>query len=343
MRRLLPYVPLAAAIAAAFVGGFVPLPYYSLGPGPAREVQPLLSVDGPPVYQSAGRLIMTTVEFRQVTGVGALLTWLDPDRTLVERERLFPEGETDQQEQRRSISQMDQSKIDATSVVLRELEGYPRKHGDGSLIRQTVPGCSADGRLYPGDLVVEIDGHDVSDAGDARRWIEAAPPGEPLSFTVRPLGEAAEQRVRLVRRPCAGSKRPLVGVVMIDNFPFDVEIQSGDVGGPSAGLMWALGLYDVLTPGDLTGGRTIAGTGTISERGAVGAIGGIEEKVLGAADAGAQELLVPADDMPAARAAAVPGVRLVSVSSFDDAVSFLEAHGGSTRAAAAGAPPTPTP
>ena len=73
MRRALPYVPLAVAIVAVFIAGFVPLPYYALGPGPAREVQPLISVDGPPVYQSDGRFVMTTVEFRQVTGVGALL------------------------------------------------------------------------------------------------------------------------------------------------------------------------------------------------------------------------------------------------------------------------------
>ena len=342
MRRVLPYVPLAVAIAAAFVAGFVPLPFYSLGPGPAREVQPLISIQGPPVYQSDGRFIMTTVEFRQVTGAGALLTWLDPDRALVDRERLFPEGETDEQEQRRSISQMDQSKIDATSVVLGELEGYPRHHGAGSLIRQTVPGCSADGKLYPGDLVLDVDGHHISESSDASRRIKAAPPGEPLSFTVRPLGEPNAQQVRLVRRPCAGSARPLVGVVMIDNFPFDVTIQSGDVGGPSAGLMWALGLYDALTPGDLTGGRTIAGTGTISPRGGVGPIGGIEEKVLGAADAGADELLVPAGDMPAARAAAVPDVRLVPVSSLDDAVAYLQSHGGSTEAPLVAAP-TPTP
>jgi Lon-like protease len=328
MRKLLPYIPLAAAIVAAFVAGFVPLPYYALGPGPAREVAPLITVDGPATYPSDGKLVMTTVEFRQVTGAGALVAWLDPEKILVAREDLFPEGETAQQEERRSISQMDQSKIDAAAVVLEEIEGYPRDHGRGSLIRGTVPGCSADGALFPGDLVLEINGTKIADESAASSAIRAIPSGRALTFQVRPLGQPDAEEVRLVRKPCGGSARPLVGVSMVDNFPFEVRIESGDVGGPSAGLMWALGLYDALTPGDLTAGRTIAGTGTMAPDGTVGPIGGIEEKVLAASEAGAQELLVPQANMPAARRSSEPGLRLVAVSSFDQAVSALEAEGG---------------
>jgi Lon-like protease len=338
MRRALPYVPLALAIVAVFIAGFVPLPYYALGPGPAREVQPLISVDGPPVYQSDGRFVMTTVEFRQVTGVGALLAWLNPDEHVVASDQLFPEGETREQEDRRAISQMDQSKIDATSVVLDALEGYRHAHGKGSLIRATVQGCSADGRLFPGDVVLEINGDAIRDATAASRAIESIPSGRALTFVVRPLGTDRDEEIRLVRQPCGGSTEPLVGVSMIDDFPFEVSIRSGDVGGPSAGLMWALGLYDALTPGDLTDGRTIAGTGTITPDGTVGPIGGIEDKVLAADGIGASELLVPVEDMAAARAVAVPGLRLVPVRSFDRAVSFLEAQGG-----VADVPPPPSP
>jgi Lon-like protease len=338
MRRALPYVPLAVAIVAVFIAGFVPLPYYALGPGPAREVQPLISVDGPPVYQSDGRFVMTTVEFRQVTGVGALLAWLNPDEHVVASDQLFPEGETREQEDRRAISQMDQSKIDATSVVLDSLRAYRHADGNGSLIRATVPGCSADGRLFPGDVVLEINGDPIRDATAASRAIESIPSGKALTFVVRPLGKTRDEDVRLVRQPCGGTTEPLVGVSMIDDFPFEVSIRSGDVGGPSAGLMWALGLYDALTPGDLTDGRTIAGTGTIAPDGTVGPIGGIEDKVLAADGIGASELLVPVEDMAAARAVAVPGLRLVLVGSFDRAVSFLEAQGG-----VADTPPPPSP
>jgi Lon-like protease len=344
MRKLLPYLLLGAAILATFVAGFVPLPYYSLAPGPAREVEPLITVHGRPSYPSDGRLVMTTVAFRQVTAVGALLAWADPEKTLVRRDLLYPGGETTQQEVRGSISQMDQSKIDATSVVLRSLEGYPRTHGSGSLIRETVPGCSADGKLFPGDLVVAINGRPIAAAAAARRAIESIASGRALTFDVRPLGTASTQIVHLTRRPCGGSTRPLVGVSMVDAFPFGVEIRSGDVGGPSAGLMWALGLYDLLTPGDLTGGRTIAGTGTITLDGTVGPIGGIEEKVRAAHDVGATELLVPKGDMAGARAVGAPGLRLVPVASFEGALEAMRAEGGTSQPPPSSTPnPAPSP
>jgi PDZ domain-containing protein len=111
---------------------------------------------------------------------------------------------------------------------------------------------------------------------------------------------------------------------MINSFPFDVSISSGDIGGPSAGLMWALGLYDLLTPGDLTGGRTIAGTGQIAVDGTVIPIAGIQEKIAAAADAGATVFLVPEDNLKAARAGGDHGLQLVPVSSFDDALAYLE-------------------
>jgi PDZ domain-containing protein len=110
---------------------------------------------------------------------------------------------------------------------------------------------------------------------------------------------------------------------MINSFPFDVQISSGEIGGPSAGLMWALGLYDLLTPGDLTGGRTIAGTGQIALDGTVIPIGGIEEKLTAAADAGATVFLVPQGNMEAARASGGHGLELVPVATFDDARAYL--------------------
>jgi PDZ domain-containing protein len=110
---------------------------------------------------------------------------------------------------------------------------------------------------------------------------------------------------------------------MINSFPFDVQISSGEIGGPSAGLMWALGLYDLLTPGDLTGGQTIAGTGQIALDGTVIPIGGIEEKLTAAADAGATVFLVPQGNMEEARASGGHGLELVPVATFDDARAYL--------------------
>jgi len=316
-------IGLVLVLAAAFIlSGTVWLPLYSLGPGPAREVEPLIQVTGHPEYASSGRFVMTSVRFRQLTGLGALLAWLDPDQAVVPRKDLFSPGETQAEEHQRAISQMDQSKLDATSVVLSDLTGYPKEHRPGALVEGVVAGCAADGELYPGDLIRAIDGQTIRGAAQASRLIESAPSGSTLTFDIRAGGE--KHRVDLVRAPCGGRDEPLVGVSLISNFPFGVRIESGDVGGPSAGLMWALGLYDLLTPGDLTAGRTIAGTGQIGLDGTVYPIGGIEEKVVAAEHAGASVLLVPEANLTAARSAGGDGMDLVPVASFQDAVDYLE-------------------
>jgi Lon-like protease len=324
MKRIVGIIWVLVAGGLAFAIAFLTLPFYSLGPGPARQVEPLIAVEGASTYASAGRLIMTTIEFRRLTPIRALIAWLDPDEQIVNEERLFPGDISREEEERRSISQMDQSKIDATYVVLRGLGDYPKEHGRGALIEQTVDGCSADGELYPGDLVLRINDEPIGSVTEASRVIRAIPSGRALEFDVRPLGQERTQNVRLVRRPCGGQEESLVGVSMVDSFPFEVSIRSGDVGGPSAGLMWALGLHDLLTPGDLTDGRTIAGTGVLGLDGTVGPIGGIQEKVLAADAAEASVLLVPKGNMAEARTVEDPGVRLVSVASFDDALDFLE-------------------
>jgi PDZ domain-containing protein len=264
---------------------------------------------------------MTSVRYTRLTGFDMLLAWLDPDRAIVARSVLYPDGEDVQVERDRAISQMDSSKLDASAVVLKALEGYPKDHGDGVLVESVVTGCAADGELFPGDRILSIDGTPTDSYRQASRAIEAAPSGSTLTFDLSVDGDP--ETVDLVREPCGDSAKPLVGVRMINSFPFDVQISSGEIGGPSAGLMWALGLYDLLTPGDLTGGRTIAGTGQIAPDGTVIPIGGIEEKLTAAADAGATVFLVPEGNMEAARASGGHGLELVPVATFDDALAYL--------------------
>jgi PDZ domain-containing protein len=265
---------------------------------------------------------MTSVRYTRLTGFDMLLAWLDPDRAVVARSVLYPDGENAQVQHERSISQMDSSKLDASAVVLRTLEDYPKDHGDGVLVESVVSGCAADGELFPGDRILSIDGEPVDGYRDASRAIEAAPSGSTLTFDLSVDGDP--ETVDLVREPCGDSEDPLVGVRMINSFPFDVSISSGEIGGPSAGLMWALGLYDLLTAGDLTDGRTIAGTGQIALDGTVIPIAGIEGKLSAAADAGASVFLVPQGNMNAARASGGHGLELVPVATFDDALAYLQ-------------------
>ena len=302
---------------------WITIPYYGEGPGPAREVTPLISFDGRQRYEPAGTLVMTTVRERHLTLVTALAAWLDPEMTVRSAQLIYPPGSAPADEQRLSFSEMDQSKIDATYVVLRELTRYPKEHGSGALIESTVPGCSADGHLFPGDVVTAIDGEPIDSRSEASRLIERAPVGRELSFALDVDG--ASEHAAFARTACVEGADPLVGVSIVDTFPFRIAISSGEIGGPSAGLMWAIGLYELLTPGDLTGGATIAGTGTIDLTGRVGGIGGIVDKVLGAEHAGASLFLVPQPNMVDLQGVDTGSMRVVPVSTFDEAIHVLRA------------------
>jgi len=321
LRRFLRISPLVGLLVVASIASWVRLPYYAIGPGPAREVEPLIHVEGPHVYASAGKLVMTTISFRQVTGVLALLTWLDPHRSLVDQDVLFPSGETQAQEQQRSLSEMDTSKLDAAYVVLQRTTDYPKEHGSGALIEGIQPGCPAEGRLYAGDLVTAIDGTPIDTVAQAQHALDGIPTDAVATFTVTAAGETHE--IRVTRGSCVPGHDPLFGISMIPNFPFRIRIESGDVGGPSAGLMWSLGLDDLLTPGDLVDGKVVAGTGTIDLRGNVGPIGGIGDKVVAAQSVGADVFLCPQGNLAGARAASDGSMRIVPVRTFHDALDAL--------------------
>lgn len=323
MRRVARIASLVILFAVAFGAAWVPLPLYAAGPGPADEVAPLIDVRGVPRYGSQGRFIMTTVSFTQVTALDSLLVWIDDARAIVPREVLYPPGVDPDLDQRRAISQMDTSKITASTVVLGELFDYPKEHGRGALIAQVGADCAAEGKLFVGDLVVAIEGRPIGSVREASRALDRVPVDEAIGFRVRAGGEVHD--IELRRGPCPGSEEPLVGISMVDPFPFEIEIASGDVGGPSAGLMFSLGLYDTLTPGDLTGGRTIAGTGTLTPEGEVGPIGGIVDKVIGAEREEAHVFLVPAANMPELAEVDTGAMQLISVATFDEAVDALEA------------------
>ncbi len=320
MKRFFSYVGLVSLISLGLAAGWVPLPYYARSGSP-REVLPQIQVQGRQTYET-GRLIWMTVAFRPVTAVGALVAWLDPEEAVVPKATLYPPGTSPVAEEQRAISQMDTSKIDATVVVLKELTDYPEVHGEGVLIQGVGPGCPAEGKLYPGDVISAIDGEPVGDLKEVSRAIGAVAPGTPIDFQIEAAG--VTHHVDVARGTCPGVDRPLVGISSVNNFPFTVNIASGDVGGPSAGLMFSLGLYDLLTPGDLTGGRLVAGTGTIIRDGTVGPIGGITDKIVAARDAGASVFLCPKDNLAEAGTVDAGEMKIVPVASFAEALSFLQ-------------------
>ena len=322
MKRILSVTGSVVVLGLALFAVWVPLPYYSEGPGPAREVGPLIHVDGLERYASSGKLVMTTVSQRgELTTLQLLFAWLDTDTRILSRDEVLPPGTSAEQEQQRAYSQMDTSKIDATYVALYRLTSYPIEHGSGALVEGIVAGCPAEGELAAGDVIEEIAGEPIDSQAEASELLGSQPVGRAFDVTITAAGE--EHTYSLARERCAEGFGPLLGVSLVDTFPYDISIESGDVGGPSAGLMYALGLYDLLTPGDITGGRTIAGTGTIDRLGSVGAIGGVGDKVVAAERAGADVFLVPLGNYGEAQAAVNGSIELVPVSSFEEAIAYL--------------------
>ncbi len=208
----------------------------------------------------------------------------------------------------------------ATAAALNELKiGFTTV----VTVAATVPGMPASSVLHAGDVITAVDGTPVSSADRAASLIRAHHPGAPVELTVSRNGQV--RTVRLVTKSAHG--QPAVGIVVSEQFkfPFPVQIRVGDIGGPSAGMMFALGLVDKLSPDDLAAGRFIAGTGEIDAKGNVSAIGGIQQKMVGARNQGATIFLAPASNCPDVRGSVPPGLRIVKVSTLGQAVQDLQA------------------
>jgi PDZ domain-containing protein len=308
-------------IGALFVLRQVTLPYYVFAPGPADDVTTRITIEGHATYPSDGRLLLTSVTYYRANAFQLIRAWIDPAETVVPEHDLVPAGSTQDEEFQVALSQMDTSKIDAAVVALTAYADYPDQHGPGVLIEDVLPGGPADGKLFAGDLIVKAGGKALPDVESLRAAITEAGIGGTLSLTVEAGGKT--RTVTLTPAAVEGIDGPAVGIAPVPNFPFEVAIDSGQIGGPSAGLMWTLGLIEQLTPGDLTDGRTIAGTGTIAPDGTVGPIGGIEEKVVAAERAGATIFFAPDQDAAAAEKVA-DDIVVVPVSTYQDAVDYLE-------------------
>lgn len=299
----------------------LPLPFYSEGPGPARDVLPRIIYEGPR-YEPTGRLDLTTVRYEQLTGLTWLRAKFDDTLSIVDADVVYPSDVPVSVTQQRGVSQMDQSQIAATAVALHALHRYPKQHGDGALIENVVPSCPADGKLYPGDIITSVDGTPVHTAAQASTLFDRIPSDRPLHFELDVDGTTMQET--FTRAPCGPRNEKLVGISMIDAFPIDVTYTADEIGGPSAGLMWALGLYELLTPDDITAGRTIAGTGEIAPDGTVYPIGGIQDKVVAAQRAGASMFLAPKANMGDLQGVDTGDMQVIPVKTFDDALQALQ-------------------
>ncbi len=322
---LIASVGTAVAIAVSVL---IPVPYVILGPGPTLNTlgrdssgHPLITISGRPSYPVSGHLNMVTVSYRGCQGdrfniFTALVAWLNPHQAVVPEGEICPAGQTQKQTQQQDTQQMTSSQQTATAAALTELH-IPYQIAVG----QAQRGYPAYGVLKAGDVITAVDGTPVISQSSLTGLIRAHPAGSALTVTVRRNGSTRQLQVRTRR----SGGQPVMGVEITYKFPFPVKISVGDIGGPSAGLMFALAIIDKLTKLNLTGGTFIAGTGEIEPNGKVDAIGGIQQKMVGARNAGATVFLTPAANCADAKGAVPAGLRLVKVGTLHDAVTALEA------------------
>jgi Lon-like protease len=321
LRSFAAALALAGLVAAAF---FVPLPmFFGFLPGPVRDVEDLVDVQGTTTYSSEGSLYLTTVSLDpKVTMVDWIAAAVDPTKTIVPRDEVTG-GQSLSESQRLQEREMDQSKSDAEVVALGALN-LASPTGEGAQV-ESVRG-PASGILRRGDVIVEVGGTRTETLCDVSREIGARHPGDRVDVTVERDGSLRTLTVTTGTHPQIPG-RAYLGIAMASDYAFnpsfDVDFKTGEIAGPSAGLMFSLALYDRLTPDDLTNGKEIAGTGTITCDGTVGPIGGIEQKVAGAEREGAEIFLAPAANAEDARSAA-DEIAVVPVETFDDALSYLE-------------------
>lgn len=316
-----------------------PVPYVAYEPGPTFNTlgevggTPLISVTGRQTFATDGHLDLTTISVQsQLTLTEAVRDWFDPNRAVVPREFVYPPGQTDKQVQQ----QNEQAKLDsenaATTAALRQL-GIP--FTTRVEVRSVDPTLPAAGKLQVDDVVTAVNGTAVTTTSQVRDLIGSTPAG--ASVTVAYTRGGTPATVTLTpARASSGPARGVIGVTLqeVPEYGFTITISLQEVGGPSAGLMFALGIIDKLQPENLTGGRYIAGTGEITPDGTVGPIGGIQQKMRGARDKGATVFLVPQANCAEAVQRVPAGLRLVKVGSLSDALAGLRAlrDGGSPAA-----------
>lgn len=336
-RRWLTSIGFLLAIVVITLGLVLRLPYYVMSPGSSRPTESLISVNGAPTYDTDGAIDFLTVSLRQATPVEALAAWINPDLDLTPEEDILGK-QTPDQNRDLNLRMMSDSKDAAQYQALTRL-GYPvASNGTGAVVASVVEnGPSADA-LVPGDVIVRANGQQISFSQQLINVVSAASPGSTITLGVEPFDPtmngarpAREVQVVLGGRESDPSKGFLgVSTFTRDlsfSFPVQISIDSGQVGGPSAGLAFTLGILDVMTPGSLTGGLKVSSTGTMALDGTVGPIGGMHQKVMASRRAGVDLMLVPASEIEEARKYA-GNLRIEPVESLTQALEVLTTVGG---------------
>lgn len=351
---------MAAGCALVVMAAFVPVPFLISSPGPTFNAigefngKPLIEISGTRTYPTAGNLDLTTVSERGAVHEGVfagdvIIALALASRVVVPRDTRIPPGVSGSQVAQVNKEMFATSQSDAIGAALRELD-IPAS--ESVVVESVTADAPAAGIVKAGDIILSVAGRAVADPSDVARFVQAAGAGVPVDVVVRrslsgsDAAETMQLQVTTAANPDTGKAYLGVTVAPFFRAPFDIDFTLESVGGPSAGLMFSLGIVDKLSKGLLNGGKHVAGTGTITPAGAVGQIGGIAQKMVGARSAGAELFLAPASNCPDVVGHIPAGLRVIAVETLHEAREYLQEWADSptgeypecTASGAAGAP-----
>jgi PDZ domain-containing secreted protein/Zn-dependent protease/CBS domain-containing protein len=321
---VLVWVVVWLVIALALAAFYRP-PLAVLAPGPAIDIAADISIKGVPTEKPNGKCLLVAVQISQPTGLGVLYAMFHPDRDIIPRSALIPEGVSEEEEGRRQRAIFDESQTLAAAAAAQAAGLEVSISGRGARVIQVATGAPAQKKLLPGDVITRVNDVEIQIASDLRRTITSLPSGTNFALTVDRDGREVQVQVASARLSGAGGQAA-IGVIVdtrdLDiDLPFEIEVKERNIGGPSAGLAYALAIVDLINKEDLLKGRTVAASGTIQIDGEVGAVGGLNQKLEAAEDAKAQIFLVPVEEV---RLVQNPDLSVRGVDTLRDALAVLQ-------------------
>jgi PDZ domain-containing protein len=304
---------------------FWPTDYYRISPGIAKTLEPMVEVKAES-YPIKGEVMLTAVSMREARLFDYLYIKLFKPQLIELRPK--PEGVNMKEYAEVMLEMMKESQLKAKAVALKEAGYDPKITGEGVKIVKVLEEGDAYGKLQEGDIIVAVDGEPVHLMTETVDKIQNREMGQGVKVTVKRGDEKKDYNLRTLPLQ-ENSDNPSIGVLITPynrkyTLPIDIEINAGKIGGPSAGGMFTLEIYNRLVPEDITHGLKIAGTGTIDLDGRIGKIDGIQQKIAAAQKEGAKVFFVPKGNAKKAQEMKVSGIKLVVVENIKEIIEYLK-------------------
>ncbi|MBK0421011.1 PDZ domain-containing protein [Leucobacter sp. CSA2] len=329
-------IRIAIAAVIVLLAAVIPSPYSIERPGPVVDTlgsveikgkeAPVVKIDDAKTYPTSGKLNLLTVSImgtpdKPASWLSLVPALLDPSQRIAPRDEFFPRGVTTEDRTKMNAVEMDSSQTAAAAAAFHELK---EPVGTQFLVSQLASDGPAAGKLEEGDELRTVNGQRIADFEAFQKTVAATPADTALSIGI--VRDGAARTVEITPTRVAGAETPMIGIAVAlkIELPEDVHFSLENIGGPSAGLTFALAIYDKLTPGEMLEGKTVSGTGTMSPTGKVGAIGGLEQKMWAASRAGTDLFLMPVGNCADVPSSIPGGMEVVPVDTLGEAIAAID-------------------